>query len=107
MQPRHPEIVVSNKNSNAMNNPLSIRNATPNTIIAKINKNIAPITSNIIFKFFIYYKFGNLIFNNHILKIEYYLKNSINYNIKFVFVSVLSNSSASRSTSDIVPHFAQ
>lgn len=98
MQPRHPEIVVSNKNSNAMNNPLSIRNATPNTIIAKINKNIAPITSNIIFKFFIYY---------HILKIEYYLKNSINYNIKFVFVSVLSNSSASRSTCDIVPHFAQ
>ena len=98
MQPRHPEIVVSNKNSNTMNNPLSIRNATPNTIIAKINKNIAPITSNIIFKFFIYI---------HILKIEYYLKNSINYNIKFVFVSVLSNSSASRSTDDIVPHFAQ
>ena len=101
MQPRHPEIVVSNKNSNTMNNPLSIRNATPNTIIAKINKNIAPITSNIIFKFYLLFSL------NHILKIEYYLKNSINYNIKFVFVSVLSNSSASRSTADIVPHFAQ
>lgn len=99
MQPRHPEIVVSNKNSNAMNNPLSIRNAIPNTITAKNNKIIAPITSNIIFKFFL--------FIIHILKIEYYLKNSINYNIKFVFVSVLSNSSASRSTGDIVPHFAQ
>ena len=57
MQPRHPEIVVSNKNSNAMNNPLSIRNAIPNTITAKNNKIIAPIISNIIFKFFIYYKF--------------------------------------------------
>ena len=57
MQPRHPEIVVSNKNSNAMNNPLSIRNVIPNTITAKNNKIIAPITSNIIFKFFIYYKF--------------------------------------------------